>query len=113
MDPAPPSFLAMATDPLFLAGVVIVAGFFGASYWQGRSSLAHFLTQLAVLAVLTGLLMAGGILPYRPAVSVRTETRRLFVGALEVVWSLAGAWLAVGFLRAFVVLGRQPRKSKL
>src|ERR1700704_5986762 len=37
----------------------------------------------------------------------------MFVGILEVIWWLGAAWLAVGFLRAFVVLGRQPRESKL
>ena len=37
----------------------------------------------------------------------------LFVGALEIIWWLAAAWLTVGFLRAFVVLGQKPRESKL
>src|SRR3979490_2261490 len=107
------SILATATDPLFLAGIVTVAGFFGARYWQGRSSLAHFLIQLLVFAILTSLLLAGGAVPYRPGVAIGTEPRRFFVGALEVIWWLGAAWLAVGFLRAFVVLGRQPRESKL
>ena len=35
------------------------------------------------------------------------------MGALEAIWWLGAAWLAAGFLRAFVVLGRQPRESKL
>jgi small-conductance mechanosensitive channel/CRP-like cAMP-binding protein len=107
------SILAAATNPLFLAGVVIVAGFFADRYWQGRSSLARFLIQLLVFVALTGLLLAGGVVPYRPGVVAGSEPRRLFVGALEVIWWLGAAWLAVGFLRAFVVLGRQPRESKL
>jgi small-conductance mechanosensitive channel/CRP-like cAMP-binding protein len=105
--------LATLTDPLFLAGVVVVIGFFGARYWQGRSSLTHFLVQFPVFVVVTGLMMAGGVVPYRPASGIGGELRRLFVGALEVIWWLGAAWLAVGFLRAFVVLGRQPRESKL
>jgi hypothetical protein len=107
------SILATATDPLFLAGVVTVAGFFGARYWRGRSSLAQFFTQLLVLVILTGLLLAAGVVPYRPSAAVGGESRRLFVGLLEVIWWLGTAWLAVGFLRAFVVLGRQPRETKL
>ncbi len=107
------SILATATDPLFLAAVVIVAGFFGARYWQGRSSLRYFLSQLATFAVLTGLLMAAGVAPYRPGVTTGTEARHFFAGVLEIVWWLAGAWLTVGFLRAFVMLGRQPRQAKL
>ncbi len=109
---SPSSILAPATDPLVLAGVVIVIGYFGASYWQGRSALAHFLIQLLVFVTITGLMLTGGIVPYRPGVTIGTESRRLFVGTLEVMWWLAGAWLAVGFLRAFVVLER-PRESKL
>src|ERR1700720_3856346 len=107
------SILATATDPLFLAGVVIVAGFFGARYWQGRSSLARFLIQILFFVIVTALLLGGGVVPYRPGVTTGSESRRLFVGALEVIWWLSAAWLAVGFLRAFVVLGRQPRESKL
>jgi small-conductance mechanosensitive channel len=58
-------------------------------------------------------MLAGGVVPYRPGLGVGGESRRLFVDALEVLWWLGAAWLAVGFLRAFVVLERQPRESKL
>jgi small-conductance mechanosensitive channel/CRP-like cAMP-binding protein len=107
------SILATATDPLFLAGAVIVIGYFGARHWQKRSSLVYFLIQLLVFAILTGLMLAGSVVPYRPGVTGGSEPRRLFVGLLDIIWWLAGAWLAVGFLRAFVVLGRQPHESKL
>jgi small-conductance mechanosensitive channel/CRP-like cAMP-binding protein len=107
------SVLATATDPLSVAGVVIVAGFFGARYWKARNSLAYFLVQLVVFIILTSLMMAGGVVPYRPGVAMESEPRHLLVGALKVIWWLGVAWLAVGFLRAFVVLGGQPRESKL
>ena len=106
------SVLATATDPLVLAGVVIAAGFFGSRYWRQRNPLAHFLAQLLAFAILTGLMLKGGVVPYHPGAVSGDEPRRLFVGALEVVWWLAGAWLAAGALRAFLVLGR-PRESKL
>ena len=107
------SILATATNPLFLAAAVTVVGFFGARYWRGRSALAYFFVQLFFFAILTGLMLAGGVVPYRPGVSTAAEPTRLFVGVLEVIWWLGAAWLAVGFLRAFVVLGRQPRDTKL
>jgi len=107
------SILATATDPLVLAGGAIAVGFFGARYWRERNRLAHFLLQLLVFAVLTSLMLAGGVVPYRPGEIGGGEPRRLFVGGLEVVWWLAGAWLAAGALRAFLVLGRRPRESKL
>jgi small-conductance mechanosensitive channel/CRP-like cAMP-binding protein len=104
--------LATATDPLFLAGVVIAAGFFGSRYWRQRNPLAHFLAQLLAFVILTGLMLKGGVAPYHPGAIAGGEPRRLFVGGLEVVWWMAGAWLAAGALRAFLVLGR-PRESKL
>ena len=107
------SILATATDPLFLAGAVIIVGFFGARYWQRRSALACFFFQLFSFAILTGLMLAGGVVPYRPGVSIWPEPTRLYVDVLEVFWWLGAARLAVGFLRAFVVLGRQPRDTKL
>ena len=105
--------LATATDPLFLAGVVVVTGFASARYWRDRSALTRFLIRFLVFALVTGLMVAGGVIPYRPGPPAGSEGRRLFAGALEVLWWLVGAWLTVGFLRAFVVLGRQERESKL
>src|SRR6266403_1512108 len=73
----------------------------------------RFLIRLLIFALVTGLMLAGGVVPYRPGLGGGGEPRRLFVGALEAFWWLGAAWLAVGFLRAFVVLERQPRESKL
>ncbi len=107
------SIVETATHPLFLAGTVTVVGFFGTRYWQRRSALAYFFVQLLFFAILTGLMLAGGVVPYRPGGSSWPEPTRLFVGVLEVFWWLNAAWLAIGFLRAFVVLERQPRDTKL
>src|SRR5258707_1964503 len=73
----------------------------------------RFLIRLLIFALVTGLMLAGGVVPYRPGLGSEGEPKRLFVGALEVMWWLGAAWLAAGFLRALVVLGRQPRESKL
>jgi hypothetical protein len=80
------------TNPLFLAGVVIVAGFVGTRYWQPRSSLAYFVIQLAGFVTVTGLLLAGGVVPYRPGV-VSSERMRLFVSGPGIIWWLGAAWL--------------------
>jgi small-conductance mechanosensitive channel len=113
MATPPPTVQAVASDPLILAGAVIVVGFFGARYWRERNRTAHFVAQAVVFSILTSLMLAAGVVPYRPGVVAGGEPRRLFAGALEVVWWLAGAWLLAGFLRAFLVLGRRPRESKL
>jgi hypothetical protein len=86
------SILAKVNDPLFFAAVVTVAGFFAARYWRARSLLAYFFTQLLVLVILTGLLLAAGVVPYRPGAAIgASEPKRLFVGLLEIIW-----WLEIG-----------------
>src|ERR1700751_3023858 len=94
------SILATATHPLFLAGAVTVVGFFGARYWQRRSALTYFFVQLFFFAILTGLMLAGGVVHYRPGLSNWPDPTRLFVGVLEVFWWLGAAWLAGGFFGA-------------
>jgi len=69
--------------------------------------------RLLVFTVVTGLLLVGGVLPYHTGLGSWGETRTLLIGALEAIWWLIAAWLAVGFLRAFVAQGRQPRERKL
>ena len=66
--------------------------------------MAHFIVQLLVFVILTGLLLAGGVTPYRPGVTICSEPRRRIVGVLAAIWWLGAAWLVTGFLRAFVVL---------
>jgi small-conductance mechanosensitive channel/CRP-like cAMP-binding protein len=104
--------LLSADHPLFLAAAAIVAGFLIIRLRQWRSALARFLAQLLGFTIVTGLLRSGGVFPYRPGVITGDETWRIFVGTLEVLWWFGAAWLATGFLRAFVVLGGK-RESKL
>jgi hypothetical protein len=104
--------LLSADHPPFLAAAAIVAGFLIIPLRQWRSALARFLAQLLGFTIVTGLLRSGGVFPYRPGVITGNETWRIFVGTLEVLWWFGAAWLATGFLRAFVVLGGK-RESKL
>jgi small-conductance mechanosensitive channel len=107
------SIVATLPNPLFLAVVVVVIGFLSTRIWRSSSSPVRFLHRLLAFAVVTGLMLAGGVVPYRQGLGNGGESKRLLVGALEVFWWLGAAWLAVGFLRAFLVLEGQPRESKL
>src|SRR5271154_2532446 len=69
--------------------------------------------RLLIFSVTTGLMLAVGVVPFRPGLGSGGEPQRLLVGALEVFWWLGAAWLAVGLLRGFLVLGRKPRESQL
>src|ERR1700723_663098 len=73
----------------------------------------RFLAQVFIFIVLTGLMLGGHIVPYRPGGPYQPELQRIVEGALKGFWWLAAAWLTTGFLRAFVVVGRKPNESKL
>jgi len=102
-----------AADSIWASSVGISVIFLIACYLKRRHSAASFLLQLFVLVIITGLMLTKDIMPYRPGIVSGPATERLLVGALESAWWLAAAWLTVGFLRAFVVLGHKPNESKL
>jgi len=113
MDGKTLSVLGVTLDPLLMATAVVIIGFFSARYWRRRKPPLNFTIQLITFIILTTLLLAGGVVPYRPATKITPELWRLFAGALEIVWWLAAAWLGAGFIRAFVLLGRKPNEAKL
>ena len=107
------SIAALASDPLTLAAATIVVGYLAARFLRHRNLLARVLVQLVAFAGVTGCLLSAGVVPYHPAPATGGETRRLVVGALEIVWWLTGAWMAVGAVRALRLLSRRPREAKL
>src|SRR5258708_12558871 len=106
------SLLSMVTDPLFLAGIVVVAGYFAARYWLGRSSLARFLIQFLVFVILTGLLLAGGVAPYRPSVPLRPQAKRPFLGPLPLICCFVPASPPSGLSPPFLLPPPHPPPSK-
>ena len=113
MAPPTPSIAALATDPLALAAATIVGGWFVAHYLRPRNHLSSVLVQLLAFIGVTGFLFSAGVVPYHPASPAGGESRRLIVGALEIVWWLALAWLATGAMRTIRLLSRRPREAKL
>jgi small-conductance mechanosensitive channel/CRP-like cAMP-binding protein len=91
----------------------MAAGFLGAHHWQRRSSLASFVIKLVAFSAFTLLLLGASVVPYRHGALAGGEFTRLWVGSLEAIWWLSAAWVTVGFLRTFVVLGHRARESQL
>jgi small-conductance mechanosensitive channel/CRP-like cAMP-binding protein len=113
MDNLASGISLVSTRSMLIAGIAVALGFLGARYWKTRHALAYFLIQLVLFATLTGLLLDNGIVPYRAGIAAAAAPQRFLIGLLEIMWWLAAAALAVGFLRAFVVLGGKPSESKL
>jgi small-conductance mechanosensitive channel/CRP-like cAMP-binding protein len=96
-----------------IAGTVVAANYVAGVYWRRRSPRILFVVRLLGFAVLTALFIAAGVEPYQRSRANLPGTARLLYGGLEVVWWMSGAWLAVGFFRAFVSFGGRAREAKL
>ena len=105
--------MPILSNPFFLAGLATVAALLGARYFQKRSPLTSFVVQLLAFVILTGLMLADGIVPYHAGSLAGSEHRRLIVAIFQIVWWLSGARLAIGFLRAFSVLGHRFHQAQI
>ena len=94
-------------------GFSLVISLVAVRYHNLRRPLAKFLIKLLIFGTITTYMFGQKVVPTGAAVPQGTTFERTFASALQVIWWLAAAWLAVGFLRAFVVLGRKPSESKL
>src|SRR5277367_3080362 len=65
--------------------------------------------RFLIFAVTTGVMLAIGVVPFRPGLGSGGQSQRVLIGALEAIWWLGAAWLLVGLLRAFLVLGAAAR----
>ena len=101
-------------DPIAWSAVALLVVSATSRYCLRGYPRLQFLLQVAIFSILTFLLRADDIVPYSGAPSPSEPLpRHVVVDALEIAWWLVGAWLARGFLRAFVVLGRKPSEATL
>jgi small-conductance mechanosensitive channel len=104
---------APAKEMFMAAAAAVVPGltYLTSLRWRAHSARALFFVRLGGFVLLTAILVVSGVHEKDLASLPRLE--RILYSGLEVVWSLAAAWLAVGFLRAFVSFRRKPRQDKL
>jgi small-conductance mechanosensitive channel/CRP-like cAMP-binding protein len=111
------NYLGMAwgvtTNTLILLICSLAISVFALRVRHERHALSAFLLKLVVFGAVTALMLGENVLPVRTDIAGSTALRRTVESSIQVVWWLLAAWLAVGFLRAFVVLGRKPSESKL
>jgi len=104
---------ALISNPLSLAGIVLVAGFLVTRLVCRDSPVAHFLIQLASFAGFSAMLFVATVSPFMPTPVMDFSLRFLTVSVFKVVWWLAGSWLLAGFVRAALVFKRQPKETRL
>ena len=104
---------AASQDPLVILLVLALVATVAAQLLARRYPLARATMRIFVLVLLTIGFAHAGIVPYRVQPSTGDAFLDLVHGTLKVIWWLWTAWFAVGLVRAFLILERRPRESRL
>jgi small-conductance mechanosensitive channel len=103
----------VARDPLAPVLALFVLGGFAAHFLFRNYPLGRAIVRVIFLAFLTIAFVRADIVPYQPLRSTGTPLLDAVHGVLKIAWWVWAAWFLVGFLRAFVMVERRPRESKL
>ena len=102
---------ALISDPLVLAGLVLVVGFVVTRLASDRP-VTRVLLQFAVFAGFSALLLLASVSPFVPTAAMDLPVRSVTASAFKIVWWLAASWLLSGFIRAALVFKRQPKETR-
>jgi small-conductance mechanosensitive channel len=105
--------MAVVSDPLAGGFLVIAIGVLVSRLLFGHHPTWRAVARVGFLALLTALLLHGGIVPYQPLQPTGVPLRDAIDGILKVAWWLWAAWFLVALIDRFVVVERRPREGKL
>jgi small-conductance mechanosensitive channel/CRP-like cAMP-binding protein len=103
----------VARDPLAPVLALFVLGGFAAHFLFRNYPVGRAIVRVVFLVFLTIAFVRADIVPYQPLRSTGTPLLDAVHGVLKIAWWVWAAWFLVGFLRAFVIVERRPRESKL
>ena len=101
----------LLTDPLILAGLVLVVGLVAARIASSRP-VARIAVQFATFVIFWATLSLAAVSPFVPTAATEFSARLAADGVLKIVWWLAASWLLAGFVRAALVFKRQPKETR-
>ena len=107
------SAITVASDPLAGGFLVIAIGAIVSRLLLRQHPTWRAVVRIVFLAMLTVLLLHGGIVPYQPLQSTGVPLRDAIDAILKVAWWLWAAWFLVALIDRFVVVERRPREGKL
>jgi small-conductance mechanosensitive channel len=100
-------------DPFVQTGIVAAIGALVTRTLLRSHPTYRFAGQLLFLALLTGLLLYHGIVPYEVGPHDASVFEQVFIGVAKIIWWINAAWALIGFVRVFLIFERQPREGKL
>ncbi len=99
------------TGPILQIAFLTVA--FVVIHQIDRSHRFKFPANLLLFAMLTGVLLYGGIVPYAITEPGAEPSVQVTSGVAKVIWWIGGALVMASFVRLFVVFERKPREARL
>ncbi len=112
MFPAYSGFIATVTNPLTLAGLVLVAGVLITRLGFRDHPTGRFVSQLVSFAGFTVMLAVAKVSPLKPTAVMDLSLVYVAVSAFKMAWWLAASWLFAGFVRAALVFQRKPMETR-
>jgi small-conductance mechanosensitive channel/CRP-like cAMP-binding protein len=102
---------ALISDPLSLAGTVLVAGFLVTRLAHDRP-VARLLLQFASFAGFSAMLSLAAVSPFVPTAATDFSFNYVTVSTFKIAWWLAGSWLLASGIRAALVFHREPKETR-
>lgn len=100
-------------DPLVILLVLALVGTIAAQLIARRYPLAKAVVRVVFLVLLTIAFARSGIVPYKVQPSPGDPFLDWVHRIVKAAWWLWAAWFVVGMMRAFVIVERRPRESRL
>ncbi|MGX9964914.1 mechanosensitive ion channel domain-containing protein [Roseomonas sp. F4] len=104
---------AMMLDPVLPCGLLALFGLVAARLVLRGRPLARLLAEAVLLAALTLALLVQGVAPYGTEAPEAAPLHHLALSLARIAWWIGVALVAVGLVRAFLVLERRPRDARL
>lgn len=104
---------ALLASPFASVGLVGVAGILVWHLIPRRRSTTRLLVQIGFFAVMTAILIGGGLSPYMIESRRTADDGTLLVIAARLLWWIHLAWATIGFVRIYLVLDGRPREARL
>ncbi|BCG99849.1 hypothetical protein MesoLj131b_18490 [Mesorhizobium sp. 131-2-5] len=102
----------LAADPIVQTGALAALGTMSTRLALRRRSERRLVSQLALFAALTALLMSQGIVPYAPGPQNVSGLLRFFLGLAKIAWWTSAAWALISLVRVFVIFEGRAREGR-
>ena len=100
------------SDPLILAGAVLLTGFLTTRLVLRSSVIGRFICQLVTFASFTVMLVVANVSPLKPTPAMALTITYGVITFFKIIWWFAASWLLAGLVRTMLVFKRRPVETR-